>query len=309
MPKYRFIQLDVFTSNALEGNPLAVFPDARELSDTLMQKIAREMNLSETVFVLPSSDITALRRLRIFTPMRELPFAGHPIVGTWTALALEGVPLVSEGGSGVINLKHEVGIGVLPVDITFEGGVPIRVTMTQGRFETGAEIRDPAELERIAEGLGIEVADFDSLLPVQVASTGIRALIVPVKLLAVLGKCRINSSVLSEAYLKVGAIGCYAFTRETRSGGAAHARFFAPDDNIPEDPGTGSAAGSLSGYLVHHGALNDSGNNVHSFMIEQGDFIDRPCRIFAEVAGRTGNVERVRIGGSAVIVARGELIL
>src|SRR4051812_9396300 len=100
MPHFRFLQLDVFTSNALEGNPLAVFPETSDLSDTLMQQIAREMNLSETVFVLPPSDGSALRRLRIFTPMRELPFAGHPIVGTWTALALEGVPPVPSGGSG-----------------------------------------------------------------------------------------------------------------------------------------------------------------------------------------------------------------
>jgi trans-2,3-dihydro-3-hydroxyanthranilate isomerase len=139
---YQFFQLDVFTDHAFGGNPLAVFPEAEGITDEQMQQIAREMNLSETVFVLPSENEEALRRLRIFTPGSELPFAGHPIVGTWNCLAREGVVPLPENGNGWTHLKHEVGIGVLPVDIEFKDGEPVRVVMTQGKFEIRSEIDD-----------------------------------------------------------------------------------------------------------------------------------------------------------------------
>jgi trans-2,3-dihydro-3-hydroxyanthranilate isomerase len=310
MPNYRFLQLDVFTSTPFAGNPLAVFPEADGLSDGEMQKIAREMNLSETVFVLPPRDDRTLKRLRIFTPVRELPFAGHPIVGTWNALAREGVTPIPAGGTGVIRILHEVGIGILPVDIEFDSGEPVTVVMTQGRFESRGVIDDVGALERIARGLGLAVSDLHDDLPVEVISTGIPMLAVPVKSLSALGRCRVEAQVLSEAYQSVGAIGCYPFTTETMTGGgaAAHARLFAPDDNISEDPATGSAAGSLSGYLVNHGALKiEARNGTYEFLIEQGDFMGRPSRISAEVKGSQGNVEEVRIGGPSVVVARGEL--
>ncbi len=122
MPNFRFIQLDVFTDRAFTGNPLAVFPESEGLTDEQMMQIAREMNLSETVFVLKPADpdTNVLRRLRIFTPTREIPFAGHPVVGTWNGLAREGVVPLPEGGSGWQRIYHEVGIGVLPVDIEFK---------------------------------------------------------------------------------------------------------------------------------------------------------------------------------------------
>ncbi len=134
MNSYRFIQLDVFTQEPFAGNPLAVFPEAEGLTDEQMLKIAREMNLSETVFVLPPRDEATLRQLRIFTPAREIPFAGHPVVGTWNALAREGVVPLPEGGTGWTRIQHEVGIGVLPVDIEFIDGRPSQVVMTQGKF-------------------------------------------------------------------------------------------------------------------------------------------------------------------------------
>src|SRR5213596_1388996 len=145
LPTYKFIQLDVFTDTAFCGNPLAVFPEADGLTDERMQQIAREMNLSETVFVLPSDKEGVLRRLRIFTPNSELPFAGHPIVGTWNCLAREGVVTPPENGSGPVHLKHEVGIGVLPIEIEFKDGQPVHVVMTQGKFEIRGEIEDPHE--------------------------------------------------------------------------------------------------------------------------------------------------------------------
>ncbi len=299
-----------------------MFPEAEGLTDEQMMKIAREMNLSETVFVLnpekskqqtvnseqpvangehqategkgqaadgqrqvergqqtdanndsasttktqsptdanPQSEIPdpnfPLRRLRIFTPMREIPFAGHPVVGTWNALAREGVVAPPEGGNGWTRIHHEVGIGILPVDIEFKDGEPSQVFMTQGKFEILAEVEDAHEQEELARALGRAREDLDETLPLQVISTGLTALAIPIRSLADLSRCRINTSLLSEIYTRLGATGCHVFTRETIEIGdaRAHARFFAPADNIPEDPATGSACGALAGYLVHHGA-------------------------------------------------------
>lgn len=314
MATYNFIQLDVFTDRAFTGNPLAVFPDAEGLTDEQMQQIAREMNLSETVFVLPSKKEDVLRRLRIFTPSSELPFAGHPIVGTWNCLAREGVVPLPENGSGWVQLKHEVGIGILPVDIEFKDGDPERVVMTQGKFEIRGEIEDWQEQAEIARALGLAREDLDESLPIQAVSTGNTMLLVPVRSLADLGHCRVNLAMLEEIYQRsnfaeANATGCYAFTRETIEVGEAraHARFFV-GQNIGEDPATGSAAGPLGGYLVYHGAAGvDPVDGVYSFVIEQGDFINRPSRIGLEVKGGPGKVEQVRVGGTSVVVARGVL--
>jgi len=356
MTKYHFTQLDVFTNQPFAGNPLAVFPEAEGLTDEQMMKIAREMNLSETVFVLqpeeskqqtvnseqqeaesneqgendatqtsegkalpvdaanPQSAISSqqspLRRLRIFTPAREIPFAGHPIAGTWNALAREGIVPLPEGGNGWTRIHHEVGIGILPVDIEFKDGAPVQVVMTQGKFEIVAEIEDGNEQAEIARALGRDRDDLDENLPIQVISTGLSSLAVPIRSLADLGTCRVNSSLLGELYTQRGATGCYAFSRETIEIGAAraHARLFAPADNIAEDPATGSASGALGGYLVHHGASGiEPTNGRHKFVIEQGDFMHRPSRINLDVGGKPGSVEEVKVGGPSVVVARGEV--
>lgn len=366
MKKYRFVQLDVFTNQPFAGNPLAVFPEAGGLSDEQMMKIAREMNLSETVFVLKpeqtansqqqtvaskqqtangqqqkseskeqssndegqdsegeeqSSEETnsqseirnpkfPLRRLRIFTPAREIPFAGHPIAGTWNALAQEGIVPLPEGGNGWTHIYHEVGLGVLPVDIEFKDGAPVQVVMTQGKFEILAEIDDGQEQAEFARALGRNREDLDESLPIQVISTGLSSLVVPIRSLADLGTCRVNSSLLGELYTQRGATGCHAFSRETIEIGEAraHGRFFAPADNIAEDPATGSASGALGGYLVHHGASGiEPTNGRYKFVIEQGDFMHRPSRINLDVSGKPGAVEEVKVGGPSVIVARGEV--
>lgn len=305
----RFVQLDVFTERVFCGNPLAVFPETSELTDERMQQIAREMNLSETVFVLPPKDENALRRLRIFTPTQELPFAGHPVVGTWYCLAREGMVPLPENGTGWAHIKQEVGIGVLPVDIEFKDGDPSRVVMTQGKFEIVNEIEDWQEQAEIARALGLAREDLDENLPIQSVSTGNSMLLVPVRSLADLGHCRVNLALLSEVYERAKATGCYAFTRETIEIGEAraHARFFV-GMNIGEDPATGSAAGPLGGYLVYHDAAGvDPTDGVYRFVIEQGDFMNRPSRIGLEVKGKGGKIEEVRVGGTAVVVARGEL--
>ena len=339
MAKYRFVQMDVFTDQPFAGNPLAVFPEAEGLTDDEMMQIAREMNLSETVFVLkpealetasvdqddsPRSDgaktestidsatpaPSVLRRLRIFTPARELPFAGHPIVGTWNALAREGIVPVPEGGNGRTRIHHEVGIGVLPVEIEFKDGGPSQVVMTQGKFEILREIDDGQEQEEIARALGRAREDLDESLPIQIISTGLSCLAVPIRSLSDLSHCHVNSSLLAEIYVRLGAMGCLAFARETIEIGEsrAHARFFAPADNIPEDPATGSACGALGAYLVHHDASGtEPSDGKYKFVIEQGDFINRPSRIHLEVSGKPASVDQVRVGGQSVVVARGEV--
>src|SRR5919205_865604 len=293
MRTYRFLQLDVFTDKAFAGNPLAVFPEAEGLSDELMMQIAREMNLSETVFVLhpDAGRLEVLRRLRIFTPTREIPFAGHPVVGTWNALAIEGVVPPPEGGNGWQRIFHEVGIGVLPVDIEFKDGQPVQVVMTQGKFEVLHEIDDAHEQAAVARALGLAREDLDESLPIQVITTGLSCLAVPIRSLADLRDVHVNTSLLTEVYQRHGGTGCHAFTRETLEVGAsrAHARFFAPADNIPEDPATGSACGALGAYLIHHGALSlEPEDGRYKFVIEQGDFIHRPSRINLDVQGEAG---------------------
>lgn len=313
MQTYRFVQMDVFTDKAFTGNSLAVFPEAEGLSSEEMMQIAREMNLSETVFVLHAGagQLEVLRRLRIFTPAREIPFAGHPIVGTWNALAREGVVPPPESGSGWQRIFHEVGIGVLPVAIEFKDGHPVQVVMTQGAFEILDEIEDADEQAEIARALGMAREDLDESLPIQVITTGLSCMAVPVRSLADLRGCRINATALADIYTRHGATGCHAFTRETLEVGdsRAHARFFAPADNIPEDPATGSACGALGAYLIHHGALTlEPENGRYKFVIEQGDFIHRPSRINLDVKGQTGRVEEVKVGGPSVLVARGEVV-
>jgi trans-2,3-dihydro-3-hydroxyanthranilate isomerase len=353
MNKYRFVQLDVFTAEAFAGNALAVFPEAEGLTDEQMMKIAREMNLSETVFVLKpeskqqtansqqqsteseptkaketpdqsqaapdnaktessvaSNEPAVLRRLRIFTPAREIPFAGHPIVGTWNALAREGVVPAPESGNGWTRIYQEVGIGILPVDIEFNDGAPVQVVMTQGKFEIKSEIDERSEQAEIARALGLEIEALDESLPIQTISTGLGFLAVPIRALADLGRCKVNAALLTEIYQRAGATGCQAFSRETIEIGEsrAHVRMFAPGDNIPEDPATGSAAGALGAYLVHHGASGvDEVDGRVRFVIEQGDFIHRPSRINIDVKGKAGTIEEVRVGGTSVVVARGEV--
>jgi len=335
---YRFVQLDVFTQEPFAGNSLAVFPEAEGLSDELMMKIAREMNLSETVFVLKadskqqtanseqpaeaeggggkseaeSDEPSVLRRLRIFTPAREIPFAGHPVVGTWNALAREGVVPLPEGGSGWTRIHHEVGIGILPVDIEFKDGAPVQVVMTQGKFEIKAEIDEAHEQSELARALGLTTEEFDETLPIQVIATGLPFLAVPIRSLADVGRCRVNAALLTEIYQRAGATGCQVFTRETIEIGdaRAHVRMFAPGDNIAEDPATGSAAGALGGYLVYHGASNaETKDGRVKFVLEQGDFIHRASRINLDVKGGAGTIEEVRVGGPSVVVAQGEVFV
>jgi trans-2,3-dihydro-3-hydroxyanthranilate isomerase len=213
---------------------------------------------------------------------------------------------------GKIIIEQELGIGVLPVEIQFENSKPTKVTMTQGNFISSEIVSDSTILSLIADSFNFKFDDFLSGAPVQIAGTGVNFLIIPVQSLAVLEKCRANLAKIDE--LPAHFPGEFSlFALETIDGGVSkvHTRMFAPEFGIMEDPATGSAAGTLGGYLVHHGLLEDdlNKNGVYSFTIEQGDFMGRPSRIEAEISGDKDNVKLVRIGGASVVVAKGEIYL
>src|SRR3989449_9772690 len=183
---HRFYTLDVFTTTRFEGNPLAVFTDGDGLSDNAMQAIAREMNLSETVFVQKPTEDNALARLRIFTTREELKLAGHPVIGTWFLLAELGVVPAQEGG---VHVLQQTGAGVLPVEIRFKDGRPQRVTMTQ---KEAAFKPSKINKKKLAESLGLSPQDFDPNLEPELVSTGIFNLMVPLRNRAALGKISMN---------------------------------------------------------------------------------------------------------------------
>lgn len=305
MPTYRFSQLDVFTATPLAGNPLAVFPDAEGLSPAQMQALAREMNLSETTFVWPSTRAT--RRVRFFTPTAEIPLAGHPTIGTWWLLATLGRLAIP--GDGIHRLTQETGAGVLPVDLRIEGGRLREVVMTQALPEFGESISDTG---RLAKALG---ADGD-LLPAepapQVVSTGLPQAMIPIRSLAALKALPSGGAGAELARLlrEVGSDCAMCYTMETETEGATvHCRMFAPGLGVPEDPATGSASGALASYLVWHGIVRPH-DGVAQLVVEQGIEISRPSRIHVEVAvGNGGEITEVRVGGEAVTVIEGEVRL
>ncbi|MEO6725726.1 MAG: PhzF family phenazine biosynthesis protein [Blastocatellia bacterium] len=307
MPNYSFIQCDVFTDRAFGGNPLAVFPDGNGIGDAMMQTIAREMNLSETVFVLSPTDSTkALRRLRIFTPGTELPMAGHPVVGTWAVLARLGVVAPPDSGDGIVTIHQELKVGILPVAIEFAAGEPVKVVMTQPPPQIGPPL-DIAEVAARALSLPEDKIGFDQL-PIVVATAGVPYLMVPLHSRDALSSVVINSSALSDLLKQTGVSGVYAFTAEPHSPQAfVGARMFSDAAlGISEDPATGSAAGPLAATLVHFDFVQTA-NGVARFTIEQGVDMGRPSYIEAEVEGERGAVRVARIGGTAVTVAKGEM--
>ena len=297
-----FEQVDVFTDRAFAGNPLCVVPDGRGLDPGQMQDIAREMNLSETTFVLPPTAPGADYWMRIFTPAQEIPFAGHPSVGTAFLLALRGrLPLREP----VTRVHQQVGVGVLPLDIEVAGGKPGRVVMTQGTPAFGGVLRD---LEPVAEALGIGAALLSSRLPIQPVSTGLFHLMVPLPDLAALAALRPNTGALDRLLAGAGALGCYAFTLETGTAEVtARARMFAPAAGVPEDPATGSAVGPLGAYLAAHGAL---ARGCRSLVVDQGIEMGRPSRMFVELErDAAGMPTGVRVGGATVPVITGTIHL
>jgi len=301
MKEYRFFQADVFTDRPFTGNPLAIFPEAEGLTSDEMQSIAKEMNLSETTFVLPPTDLKARFRLRIFTPAFELPLAGHPVVGTCFVLAERGMIPLEEGTNRIF---QECKAGVLPVDIVVRDGEVEEVVMTQSPPRFFDEYQDRALL---AAAVGLPE---EQLLPgglrAQVVSTAVPQLMVPAASLHHLGRIELDLPAMRQVLRETESDCFMIFTREcVQAEGTVHARMFAAALGMFEDPATGSASGALGAYLVKHGLVE--AKPTARILVEQGYEMGRPSAIHVEVdADETGPTE-VRVGGKAVEVAEGKL--
>lgn len=304
MRKARYVRVDVFTRKPFGGNPLAVFPDAESISGREMQLLAREMNLSETTFVLPPSRGSGADfRVRIFTPDSELPYAGHPTLGTFFVLADEG--RIRPRGP-VTEAKMEVKAGVLPVEIHSRDRKVTKVVTVQGRPEFGPVIRD---VHTVAEALSLRESDIDaSGAPVQLVSTGLPWVMVPVATRDAVERAAGNASVFVRALERFprGVVDMYVTcTDPIERSSTAHSRAFSlVARNISEDPATGSASGCLGAYLVRHGLVPRT--RTARIVNEQGYEIGRPSKIAVEV--RTldnGAIGSVRVGGPVVKVMDG----
>jgi trans-2,3-dihydro-3-hydroxyanthranilate isomerase len=303
----RFITADVFTSRPLEGNPLAVFPDARGLSDNLMQRVAQEMNLSETVFVLPPDDPRNTRCLRIFTPKTELPFAGHPTVGTAYVLAALGeIPLA--GDETTIIFEEQV--GPVPVLIRTEEGRPHRPIFTQlsvARLpEAGPTPPGAAELAEMLSLAQDDVLAAGEDHP-QGFSCGNPFLFIPLRDRDALRRARMRIDLWEDMLQDGWATKVYLICREPELPGShIRARMFSPDLGIGEDPATGAAVAALGGYL---GIRAPERDGTVKWVIEQGFEMGRPSLLHLEVDKQDGETTGVRVGGSSVLVSEGTMEL
>jgi trans-2,3-dihydro-3-hydroxyanthranilate isomerase len=298
----RFVTLDVFTQKPLAGNPLAVVLDAEGLDDAAMQRIAREFNLSETVFVLPPTDRRQRASLRIFTPGRELPFAGHPTVGTAVLLALR------DGAAGAdaraFGLEEQVGIVscIVERDGEHSGSARFRVPRLPQVWGEGREVAE------VAWALGVDPSDigFDRHLPSR-HSAGVAFDFVPLRTRDAVARARPNGEAFAKVFGDSDHPAAYVYSRETASAAHQfHARMFAPSFGIGEDPATGSAAAAFAGVLMQFEPL---GNGEHSFVIEQGYEMGRPSEMSLQVVIRDGALASAEIGGGAVVVSEGILRL
>jgi trans-2,3-dihydro-3-hydroxyanthranilate isomerase len=293
---YPYCTLDVFTDRRFAGNPLAVVFDARDLDDATMQAVAREFNFSETTFVLSPSDPSYTARVRIFTPGGELPFAGHPTVGTAFALASLGrIP------SGIRDIVFEEGVGPVPVRVDRDAqGAVRRCTLTTAQ---GPELVETLEDELRAAAAMLGLPEGAVIAAPEVWSCGVPFLVVPLADVASLTAARLDQ-VRWRALLDGRSTQKVYLV--ARSGDANwRVRMFAPSLGVPEDPATGSAAAALAGWL----ARCIAGDGDRSWQILQGEEVGRPSVIELSYK-QTGDVaRRVRIGGSTVLVSRGTLTL
>lgn len=286
---HRFVLVDVFTDQAFGGNQLAVFPDATGIPDALMQAYARELNFSETTFVLPPRKPGHTHRVRIFTPTKEIPFAGHPNIGTAVVLAAAGQigDLVFDEDVGTVRLTADALGGRGSAELTLERAAEVRP----------CDIAPKALAEMLSlpeEKIGPRPAFF--------ASVGLPFLVVPVSDRESVAAAKLHP--VWESLLPPGlwSRDVYIVARNFAPGGRLKARMFAPADGVPEDPATGSAAAALAGSLA---AAQPEADGEFSWTIEQGAEIGRPSLISAVAVKRGGQVVAIRVGGGAVIVGEG----
>lgn len=303
--RYQFYTADVFTDQLFAGNPLAVLPEAEGLNGEQMQKIAQEFNIAETVFVLPPKNPVNTCCLRIFTPATELPFAGHPTIGTALLLAWTGrVPMDGTGAE----IVFEEGVGPIPVTIYAENGRATRARFSAAILpEYGPQ---PPNRADIAAMLSLDESD---LLPnpewpddrPQAVSCGVPFLFVPLVGLDALARAVVRREIWESVLSGFWAPSLYVFTYETeRRGSALRARMFAPAIGIPEDPATGAAATALTGYLALQAKVRDGS---HRWIVEQGFEMGRPSMLEVEADVNAGEVSAIRVCGAAVPVSEGKI--
>ena len=288
--RLQMVQVDVFTDTRWEGNSLAVFLDGQGLSTEQMQALAREMNLSETTFILPQNSEGNGTRVRIFTVQEELPFAGHPTLGT---------AFVLRGRSGAKKIILDLNVGKVPVAFEEESGKPAFGEMTQPDPQFG-KIHDHAA---VADACALPADAIDSSLPIQTVSTGVAFTIVPIRSLATLQAMHIDFARVDKYLADSDSKFFYFVSREAVDTSARlHARMFFYNG---EDPATGSAAGCASAWMVAHGVARPD----ERVLIEQGVEIKRRSRIFVRASKEANRVVNVRVGGNVVEVMRAEVFL
>jgi len=306
----RYHTADVFTDTPFGGNQLAVIPDAAGLTTEQMTSLTREFNFSETVFVFPPEDARNTRRVRIFTPGSELPFAGHPTVGAALVLAATGeIPLTGDETRIVL----EEGVGPVPVLIRSVNGKPVFAQLSVAQLPTrGSESFDTAA---IAEVVSLDESDIDTngRFEVEAWSVGLPFLFVPLRSLDALGRSRIKLDLWENSLKSSWAPEIFLFVEDadsaSRNGardgeGVFRARMFAPTLGIPEDPATGSACASFGGYMASRSARSDG---MLRYTVHQGVEMGRPSRLEVEVDIAGGSPTAVRVGGASVLVSSGTL--
>ena len=297
----RFLTADVFTDRPFGGNPLAVLPEASGLSNEQMQRIAAEFNLSETAFVLPPDDPRHARRVRIFTPASELPFAGHPTIGTAIVLASVGeIDLVGDETRIVL----EEGAGPVPVTIRRAAGGTLTAQLTAPIPPRRVDV-DLPDAAAIAAAVSLDAGDLqDGAFTPEVWSAGVPFLIVAVRDLDMLARARIDPAAWDPIASHTGLREVYLFTHAAGAGADVRVRMFAPGLGIAEDPATGGGAAAFAGYLAVRTRLRDG---TACWVIHQGVEMGRPSVLEIEADKRDGVVIASRVSGTAVLVMEGTL--
>jgi trans-2,3-dihydro-3-hydroxyanthranilate isomerase len=300
----KFYQADVFTNTVFGGNPVAVVPEAAGLADWEMQKIAREMNLSETVFILPPTVPGADVRLRFFTPTQEIPFAGHPVLGAVYVLAhINGLAIEEP----VTRLQQETHVGVYAVELHVRDGHIRHILMVQPKPEFLGVVEPLRDLFEVAKAIGVPKTKITGTgLPVEIVSTGFPVMVVPVRTLTAVSAAVANIALVNSVCEQHKAQGIMVFSTVTvEEESTVHTRMFASPVGVVEDPATGSATGALGAYLVKHGVV-DVGPTTE-IICEQGYEVDRPSRLIVQVHSDDDEIQSIHVGGQAVVVIEGVL--
>ena len=298
MKAYRIYQVDSITKDRFHGNPAGVVPDAEGLTDEQMQRIAREMNNSETAFIFESASPDYDVEVRFFTPTTEVPICGHATIAAHYVYAKE-----NNAESGRVIQKTKAGI--LPVDV-LRSGNDYAITMTQGTPAVSEPFDDKLR-SQIADALQISCMDLCQEYPVAISSTGHSKVMVPIFSNEILHALKPDLQRLSELSALIGCNGYYIFTLNPQDEVLVHGRMFAPAIGIEEDPVTGNANGPLGAYLVHFKILQDAGGDCFDFDIQQGEAIKRDGTMHVHVDKQHGEPKLVQITGNAVIVFSAEI--